>query len=39
VCPAVINDMIVYADNSHTTATYVRWLAPVLGAALKKAIK
>jgi peptidoglycan/LPS O-acetylase OafA/YrhL len=39
VCPAVINDMIVYADNSHTTATYVRWLAPVLSAALKRAIK
>jgi peptidoglycan/LPS O-acetylase OafA/YrhL len=39
VCPAVINDMIVYADVSHTTATYVRWLAPVLSAALKKAIK
>ncbi len=39
VCPAVINDMIVYADISHPTATYVRWLAPVLSAALKTAIK
>jgi peptidoglycan/LPS O-acetylase OafA/YrhL len=39
VCPPVINDMIVYADNSHTTATYVRWLSPVLSTALEKAIK
>ncbi len=39
VCPAVINDMIVYADNSHITATYARWLAPVFSAALDKAIK
>jgi hypothetical protein len=38
ICPAVVNNMIVYADGSHTTATYVSWLAPVLSAALKRAI-
>ncbi|MDP9220051.1 MAG: acyltransferase [Actinomycetota bacterium] len=36
-CPAVINDIIVYADNSHPTATYTRWLSPVMSAALAKA--
>ena len=35
-CPAVINKMIVYADNSHITATYAAWLSPVLSAAMKK---
>ena len=35
-CPPVINGIVVYADNSHTTATYTTWLAPVLSAALKK---
>ena len=38
-CPPVINNMIVYADNSHTTATYIKWLAPVMSAALKKATR
>jgi hypothetical protein len=37
-CPPVINDIIVYADNIHPTATYTRWLSPVLSAALNKAI-
>jgi hypothetical protein len=35
-CPPVIDDMIVYADNSHITATYAAWLAPLVGTALKK---
>jgi peptidoglycan/LPS O-acetylase OafA/YrhL len=38
ICPTVINNMIVYADGSHTTATYVSWLAPVMSAVLKKAV-
>jgi peptidoglycan/LPS O-acetylase OafA/YrhL len=38
VCPPVINNMIVYSDNSHTTQTYVTWLSPVLGAELQKIV-
>jgi peptidoglycan/LPS O-acetylase OafA/YrhL len=38
ICPAVINNMVVYEDASHTTATYVKWLAPVFSAALNKAV-
>jgi peptidoglycan/LPS O-acetylase OafA/YrhL len=37
-CPPVINDIIVYCDDTHPTATYTRWLSPVLSAALEKAI-
>jgi hypothetical protein len=36
-CPPVINNIVVYMDSSHVTATYIRWLAPVMSAALKKA--
>jgi peptidoglycan/LPS O-acetylase OafA/YrhL len=39
ICPAVINNMVVYEDASHTTATYVKWLAPVFSAALNKAVR
>jgi len=35
-CPPVIDNMIVYADNSHITATYAAWLAPLMSTALKK---
>jgi SGNH domain (fused to AT3 domains) len=37
ICPPIINNMIVYQDASHITATYARWLAPVMSAALKHA--
>jgi peptidoglycan/LPS O-acetylase OafA/YrhL len=37
-CPPVINGMVVYSDGSRVTATYARWLAPVLEAKLKAAI-
>ncbi len=30
-CPAVVNDMIVYRDADHMTATFSRSLAPALG--------
>jgi hypothetical protein len=30
----VVADKLVYVDNDHLTTTYVRWLAPVLAAAL-----
>ena len=33
-CPVVVNDMIVYRDVSHMTATFARSLAPALGAAI-----
>jgi peptidoglycan/LPS O-acetylase OafA/YrhL len=35
-CPPVIDGIVVYSDNTHTTATYTTWLAPVMSAALKK---
>ena len=38
-CPPVINDIVVYMDKSHVTATYIRWLAPVMSAALKSAVR
>ena len=37
-CPPVINNIVVYSDETHPTATYTKWLSPVLGAALEKAI-
>ncbi len=37
-CPPVINNTIVYIDSSHTTAAYVKWLAPVMSAALRRAV-
>ena len=37
-CPPVINNIIVYCDDTHPTATYTKWLSPVLSAALEKAI-
>jgi len=35
VCPAVIDNKVVYFDANHVTATYARWLAPKLEEALK----
>ena len=37
-CPPVINNIIVYCDDTHPTATYIKWLSPVLSAALEKAV-
>jgi hypothetical protein len=34
VCPAVIGNIVVYSDASHTTATYASWLAPEFSKAL-----
>jgi peptidoglycan/LPS O-acetylase OafA/YrhL len=36
-CPPIINNIVVYIDDSHVTATYIKWLAPLMSAALKKA--
>jgi hypothetical protein len=35
-CPPVINHIVVYSDDTHITATYATWLAPLLGDALQK---
>jgi peptidoglycan/LPS O-acetylase OafA/YrhL len=34
-CPAVIGNVLVYADGNHLSATYVRTLAPWLRAAIE----
>lgn len=34
MCPAVIDNKIVYFDQWHFTATYVNWLTPALAKAL-----
>lgn len=33
-CPAIVNNLLVYQDNSHMTREWSRFLAPVLGAAI-----
>lgn len=33
-CPAVVGNVLVYRDSSHLTATYSRWLAPILAGLL-----
>jgi peptidoglycan/LPS O-acetylase OafA/YrhL len=38
ICPAVVQNTIVYEDNSHITATYGLLRAPELGAALTKVL-
>jgi len=37
-CPPIINDIVVYMDDSHTTTTYIKWLAPLMSATLKTTI-
>lgn len=34
-CPAIIDDLLVYRDVNHLTATFVRYLAPALGDRLQ----
>ena len=38
-CMAVIGNFLVYRDSSHITATYARWLAPVLFAPVQQALR
>jgi hypothetical protein len=38
-CAAVIGGILVYRDNNHVTATYIRSLAPRLRAALDAALR
>ncbi len=37
LCPPVIDDVLVYRQGSHLTATYVKVLAPALAEALRSA--
>src|SRR5262249_21135095 len=39
MCPAVIGNVLVYRRGSHVTSTYVKTLAPQLGAALNSVIR
>jgi peptidoglycan/LPS O-acetylase OafA/YrhL len=36
ICPPIRNDIIIYRDKHHITATYARSLAPVLGERMRK---
>ena len=38
LCPTVINNIVVYSDDSHITGTYNLWLAPEMTKTLKKII-
>ncbi len=35
LCPAVVNDLLVWRDTHHLTATYARYLAPVIAYGLE----
>jgi hypothetical protein len=34
MCPPIVDDVLVYRDDNHITATYADWLAPAVEAAL-----
>jgi hypothetical protein len=34
-CPVIVGNTLVWRDTGHITATYSRWLAPVLGTLLR----
>ena len=38
-CPAVVDNMIVYRDEHHLTATFSRSLGPALDRALEKVVE
>ncbi len=35
-CAVIVNNILVYRDDNHITATYARWLTPVIGADLEE---
>ena len=37
-CAAVVGDLLVLRDDNHLTASYVRWLTPVVEAAVTEAM-
>jgi hypothetical protein len=38
VCPAIVDNTLVYRDGSHVTSTYIRLLTPLLAPLLSDAI-
>jgi peptidoglycan/LPS O-acetylase OafA/YrhL len=36
-CAVIVNNILVYRDDNHITATYASWLTPVIGADLEVA--
>jgi peptidoglycan/LPS O-acetylase OafA/YrhL len=39
VCPAIINNILVYIDESHTSSTYTGWVGPEYDRALTAALR
>ena len=35
-CAVIVNNLLVYRDDNHITATYASWLTPVIGADLEE---
>ena len=35
-CAVIVNNILVYRDDNHITATYASWLTPVIGADLEE---
>ena len=38
VCPVVVGQFLVYRDDSHLSVPFARWLGPVLGLELRRAV-
>jgi hypothetical protein len=36
-CTVIVANMLVYRDDNHITATYAKWLTPVIGAQMEVA--
>ena len=37
-CPVVVGDQLVFRDDNHITLEYARWLSPVVGALVDRAL-
>jgi hypothetical protein len=37
-CPVVVGDRLVFRDDNHITVQYARWLSPVVGALVDRAL-
>lgn len=35
-CPVIVGNLLVYRDDNHLTATFSRWLAPIMATILVK---
>lgn len=38
-CAVVVGNLLVFRDDNHLSTAFTRWLAPVLGARLQRALK